>query len=260
VAALRAQAGPPPSSLDQYYPPQSEAPVYMLKMQELAGLMGGMFLDLQEGDVDNVSGEFAAFKTSYAEAADMVPEWKALFPNDVVDALGAALQSGEQEGVMAAAMSVGAVCHDCHVANMVKVQQKYHWPEFLSATATDPVTDQEFVITDYMQNMEMAFTGVFTSLQQGQVDRARNYYEQFSSRFVGLANLCMNCHDTERTYFIDESVQRLVRGMGTALESNPPDADRVMELAQRIGEEACMRCHMVHLPAALAQLRFAAAH
>jgi len=260
VAALKAQTGPPPSALDQFYPPAAQAPIYQIKMHELANPMSGMIADVMEGDAENVNGGYAAFKAAYMEVAEMVPEWKSLFPMEPVESLGTALQSGDQNAVMAAVQSVGAVCHDCHVNNIVRVQQKYHWPDFSKASALDPISGQEIVITAYMQAMEGSFSGVMSSLQQGQLDRARGYYREFSGRFVGLAELCINCHDTEREYFIDESVQRLVRGIGTELEATSPDAGRIGQLAQQIGEEACFRCHMVHLPAALAQIRFSTVH
>jgi len=260
LAELRAHVGPPPASLDQFYPPQAEAPLYRIKMHEVGGPLSGMVVDLMEGDMENVPGQFEAFRAAYQEVAAMVPEWQALWPMTPVDELGTALHGGDQGAVMGAVQGVGAVCHSCHVEYMPKVHQRYAWPSFADVRATDPVSGDEVPMAGYMRAMETSFSGMMSDLQQGQVDRAREHFRAFYDRFGGLADLCIECHDTEREYFIDEEVQRVVRAVGTAMEADPPDAARIGGLAQQIGEEACFRCHLVHTPAAFAQARWSAAH
>lgn len=260
IAALRAHAGPPPASLARFYPPEAEAPVYQIKMHEVAGPLSGMVVDLMEGDLENVPGQYQGFRAAYEEVAAMVPEWEGLWPIAPVDELGSAVEQGDQDVVMAALQKVGAVCHDCHVAYMPKVQQRYQWPAFADVRATDPVAGEEVTMPGYMRAMETSFSGMMNSLQQGQMDRARDYFRSFYDRFGGLADLCTNCHDTEREYFIDEEVQRIVRSVGDALDAESPDVARIGGLAQQIGAESCFRCHMVHVPAAFAQASWSDSH
>ncbi len=260
IAELRAKAGPPPASLDALYPPQAAAPLYQIRMHDLGGPLSGMVVDLMEGDLENVAPQFEAFRTAYGEVAALVPEWTHLYPIGPVDELGSALEEGAQDRIMAAIQRVGAVCHDCHVDYMPKVHQRYQWPQFSAVRATDPVTRDEVPMAGYMRAMETSFSGMMTSLQQAQPDRARGYYDEFFNRFGGLADLCTNCHDTEREYFIDESVQRLVRQIGTELQADAPDPAAIGSLAQRVGTEACFRCHLVHVPAAFAQAGWSGGH
>ena len=56
----------------------------------------------------------------------MVPEWEKDYPVEPLDELKIVLETQDPGKVMAAIEKLGETCHQCHVANMVKVQQKYH--------------------------------------------------------------------------------------------------------------------------------------
>jgi len=90
-------AGPPPASLDKLYPPQAPGPIYLGTMFEMAGPFGGIVVDLQEQDFENVMKNYALFREKYIEASQLVPEWENEFDIDKVDALGSALESGDGE-------------------------------------------------------------------------------------------------------------------------------------------------------------------
>ncbi len=139
-AALTALLGPPPSILDTMYPPQTEMPVYQMQMMEMAVPMSGILVNLLENDMENVMPNFENFKSKYAEISKVVPEWENQYPMEPVNELGEALNSSDQGQVMASFEKVGQVCHSCHVANIVKVQQKYHWQDFQEVTIPDSLT------------------------------------------------------------------------------------------------------------------------
>ncbi len=258
-AALKEFAGPLPASLDEYFPPQAQGPVYLFEMFALEGPFGGIMGDLQQGDMEGVTANFQAFKEQYEKIADLVPEWTALFPMDPVNALGDALQSGDPSKVGPAMGEVGAVCGNCHLRNMVKVQQKYHWPDFHDIEIENPLSGETENFMDYMFAISGTFGAIANDLQQGQLDNARNDFQAFDILFDTLAEKgCSDtaCHgDSPRTYFVDQSVLGMIGQLGQVLNADSPDPVAVAELSGGIGNESCIKCHMVHVPSALGKER-----
>ncbi|MBI2836150.1 MAG: hypothetical protein HYX85_00450, partial [Chloroflexi bacterium] len=192
---------------------------------------------------------FQAFKAQYQKMSGMVPEWKDLFPMKPVDDLGTAIDSGDPAKIGAAFGPVGGVCGNCHVRNLVKAQQKYHWPSFDAVSIANPLGGPALGWKDYMFQMSGTFSGIGNDLRQGQLENARKDFQAFSATFKGLPNGCKACHATPRTYFVDASVVALVDELGKALEAQTPDAKKIGELSGAIGNESCMKCHLVHFPA-----------
>ncbi|MBI2852854.1 MAG: hypothetical protein HYX84_07125 [Chloroflexi bacterium] len=247
---LKELAGPLPASLDNFFPPKAQGPVWLLEMFALESYFSGTMTDVQQGDsASKISTNFKAFKTQYQKMSDMVPEWKNLFPMKPVDDLGAVLDSGDMAKIGPAFGAVGEVCSNCHVRNLVKAHQKYHWPSFDTVSIANPLGGTALGWKDYMLQMSLAFGGIGNDLKQGQLGNARKSYQAFSALFKGLPQGCNACHATPRTYFVDASVQALVDEMGKALDAPVTEAKKVEELSGAIGNESCMKCHLVHFPA-----------
>ena len=255
---LKELVGPLPASLDNYFPPKAQAPIWLIEMFALASPLESIDVDLQQGDIAGAKANYTAFKTQYAKMAEMVPEWKTRFPMAPVEALGKALESGDPKQVGPAMGQVGQVCGSCHLANQTKAFVKYHWPDFEALKLTDPVSKESVAWVDYMRAMAGAFTGISNDLQQGQVDNARKNFDAFSARIKGLEKEgCVKCHNTPRTYFVDPASLAMVDKLGQALKASPPDAKAIAELGGAIGNETCMKCHLVHVPAAATRERWA---
>jgi len=246
-----------PVSLDNFFPPKTEQPVYLLRMLDMGVPFTAIMVDLFENDLENVQANFERFRTQYVEVSKLVPEWEQNFPLAPVVDLGAALKTGDQGKVMGAMEQMGKVCSDCHVRNMPRVQHKYHWGNFSSITVTDPLTKQEVSFQQLMLFVDASYTGIDVDTEQGQIENARQQLQSFRARFQTLEETCMNCHDTERHYFVDESVQGMVERLGEALNAPVVDPKLVGTLTQNIGMESCFKCHLVHVPAAAAQLQMA---
>ncbi len=256
---LKDIAGPLPESLDNYFPPKAPAPVYLLEMFALSGALEGIVVDLQGQDMPGVQVNYEAFKAQYGKMAGMVPEWTDRFPMQPVEALGQALASGNPAQVGPALGQVGQVCGSCHLLFQTKAHQKYHWPDFETIKLTDPVTNEPVPWVEYMTRMAGAYSGIGNDLQQGQLDNARQNFQAFSARFKALPTEgCTKCHDTPRTYFVDESVQAMVDQLGQALAADAPDAQVIGQLSGGIGNESCLKCHLVHFPAAHTKARWEA--
>ncbi len=256
IADLEALTGQPPSSLNDLYPPGAEAPIYLLEMFELSTPLAGIAVDISEEDLQNARANFERFKLQYEEVSELVPEWENAYPIEPVEQLGKALEEGEQEKVIAAVEKVEEVCHDCHIATMVKVQQKYHWGDFSEVFVLDPVTKEDVNFSQLMWHLERPFVGVLVDVEQGQVENALTHFGTLSRRFQALRESCYRCHETERESFVDERVQALMAEVGATLKTPSPDPKRVAELLQGIGAESCFKCHLVHLPAAYANTRW----
>jgi len=248
-ALLKEIAGPLPASLDQYFPPAAPAPIWLIEMFGLSGPFEGIGNDLGQGDIDGAMANFEAFKAQYTKMSTMVPEWTDKFPMEPVDALGEALESGDPSKVGPAMGGVGAVCGSCHIINQVKAFQKYHWGDFEVIEIRDPISGENLAWRDFMFAMAGAFGGITNDLAQGQTDNAIANFEAFEARFNALGGACFNCHPTERTYFVDASVKGMIAQLGEAVKAPNPDMEAIGGLAGGIGNESCMKCHLVHIPA-----------
>ncbi len=211
---------------------------------------------MSEEDLENARANFERFKFQYEEISKLVPEWEEAFAIEPVEELGRALEDGEREKVMAAIEKVDKLCRDCHIVNMVRVQQKYHWGDFSGLILSDPVTKDDVKFNELMWRLERPLVGVLVDVEQGQVENARKHFETFGRRLEALKESCYACHETERQHFVGERVQALMAKAGASLMTTSPNPDQIGELMQRIGAEACSKCHLVHLPAAYANIRW----
>ncbi len=242
-----------PASLEQYYPPVSPAPAYLLAMMSMSHPFSAIVSDALEGDLDHVAGDFDAFKKAYLGAAAMVPEWTDRYPIEPVDRLAEAVATRDMSQIMPAVEAVGAVCHSCHLSTMAPVQHRFHWGRFADITLTDPLSGADVSYARLMLMMETNFSGIGADLAQGQIENARAQFAGFKSRFDTFGDACMVCHETERHYYVSDDIDTLIAALESELAKPEVDAARAGELMQSIGRESCSKCHLVHIPAAYAQ-------
>ena len=253
---LKELAGPLPASLDAYYPPKSPAPVYMFEMFSMTGSFLGIAADLQENDHEGAMANFDAFKLQYLKIRSMVEEWTERFPLDALDSLGQALSEGNPDGIGNAMASLGNSCTSCHLITQVKAQQKYHWPDFEILTIEDPVSGATLSWHDFMMNISVAYSGISSSLQQGQLENARSNVQAFSDQFSAMAESCYACHDTPRAYYTDENVTKMITDLGNELAISSPDPDAIQQMVGIIGNEGCVKCHFIHMPSSFAKMNW----
>jgi cytochrome c556 len=243
-----------PSSLDAFFPPKAKEPIYLFRMLGLAAPMSGIIVDFMEKEPQNAIANFEKFKAQYQDVSKLVPEWTQEYSLAPVDGLGRALKTGNQEAVMKAFEQVDGVCTKCHLENMVRVQQKYHWGDFYAIKTKDPVTQEEVDGTKLMQYLDSSLTGISVDLAEGQKENARKQLHAFKMRFQTLKNVCEECHGADpRKYYVDESVQAMISGLEQTLSGPSLDSQKANSLIQGIGMESCFKCHLVHVPAAFAQ-------
>jgi hypothetical protein len=247
----------PPSSLDSLYPPNKNEPVYLLKMFELGTFFSGIVADLFENDAQNAKGNFEKFREKYIEVSKLVPEWEKDYPMDRLDELKIALDTGTQGKIMAATEKVGKTCHQCHVSNMAKVQQKYHWGDFETIKIKDPLTNEEVGFSQLKQGLNVNFVAIGLNIKQGQKENARKQFQAFNARFRALGSTCQNCHKKrEIKHYVDQRVSSLIENIELELSRSAHDQNVVSSLTQKIGMESCFKCHLVHIPSAFAKLQW----
>jgi cytochrome c556 len=248
-----------PASLDALYPPQARQPEYLMQMVGLGAAMTGIAVDLEQQDLEHAAQSFAAFRAAYLATAGLVPEWRDRFPAEPVEALGAALASGDPARVGPAFGAVGGVCASCHHDTLTAAYQRYHWPDANAITTVDPVSGQKVGHAQFMHQLDFSLTGITHDLGQGQVEAARAHFRDFQKRFAALAGTCEDCHGTEeRHYFTDAASAARVEAIGAALAATSPDPAAVQGAVMEVGVTTCHRCHLVHVPAAFSKA--AAAH
>jgi cytochrome c556 len=247
----------PPSSLDNLYPPNKNEPIYLFKMFELGTFFSGIVADLFENDSQNAKDNFEKFKTKYIEVSKLVPEWEKEYLMGPLNELKIALDTGTQGKVMAAIEKVGQTCHQCHVSNMAKVQQKYHWGDFETIKIKDPLKEEEVSFTQLKQGLNVNFVAIGLNIEQGQKENARKQLQAFKARFQTLKSICQNCHKKEEIkHYVDQTIFSLIENIELELGRSAHDPNVVSSLTQKIGMESCFKCHLVHIPSAFAKLQW----
>ena len=239
-----------PASLDALYPPHSTRPSYLIAMHDLNASLTGVAVDAMENDLAGAALRFDEFAAFYVDTAAMVPEWEPFYPQAPVTALKQAIEAGDPGQIMAAVAKAGETCHHCHLATMVPAQQRFHWPDFGQVEVDDPVSGTRMPFAGFMQMLNASMVGIGVDLKESDPANARMHLTAFRSRMQALRESCAACHDTERRYFVDEDIELLLSGLAAAMDAPRVDASSIDHLTRRVGEEACSRCHLVHLPAA----------
>ncbi len=239
-----------PASLDDLYPPKAQRATYLMAMHELNMPLSGFVCDLFENDINNAYLNLERFKAQYQRVAGLVPEWVDEYPEAPLDELATALESGHQGTVMDALDQIDMVCHGCHIRYMPAVHFKYHWDDFHSISATDPLTSEPVSFKRFKQMINTDLTGIGNDLEQGQVESARKHGQDLALRFEAMKDICVMCHDSERKYYVSDDIRGIVDTLRTVLNEVPVNRARIGELVQGIGTESCFKCHLVHVPAA----------
>lgn len=252
---IKAIGSPLPRSLDALYPPKAEKPIFLISMLGLDTSFWGIVVDLFENDLQYAQANFRKFKEQYVAISKLVPEWEKSYSMGPVEELGATLQTGDREKVVAAFEEVGKVCHACHIKTMPPVQQKYRWGDFSAIRARDPLTNQEVDFPELKRNLAANFAGISVDTEQVQRRNAQKQFQGFIARFQVLKETCGNCHDTERKAYVDESLQGLIDQLEQVLSGSSVDPITVERLQKGIGMESCLKCHLVHIPPAYARFQ-----
>jgi len=68
-----------------------------------------------------------------------------------------------------------------------------------------------------------------------------------------MEQLCANCHDQPRQYFVDSAVKARLFKIGGLLRRGDTNVANYTPLFNDVNEMSCLPCHQVHMPAAFVQ-------
>lgn len=241
----------PPASLDNFYPPLADGPLYMFRMMDLNNSFVAVINDAMTDDHENALAGLENFRKEYLEISNLVPEWKDYYPGEPLEKFSEAVRTGDPGQLMPMIEELGKVCHQCHISTMTAVAYKYHWGDFGSIAMDDPFRGGTMNYKALMQYLNAGLAGIGNELRQEQKQEALGQYQVFNAAFQIMKGTCRQCHQLEREYYVDQGVQTMIDRLGIVLNSTEINMDEVGDYLGAIGTESCFNCHLVHLPASL---------
>ena len=248
-----AQGDLPVAELDPHFKGGKEGHAYTLAMLELGMRMGAATTAALREDRDRALAALKAFREQNAAVGKLVPSWKEQFRGAAIAELEAAVNA---KADLAARRKIVAriekSCTACHARYMFPVQARYRWGDFASATVPG---DKGGVLTFHQLMLDLgnSLGALRGDLEAGSLGEAQAAFQQLSDRFNTMEQLCVNCHDQPRQYFIDQNVKGRLYKIGGLLRRGERRPAEYASLFRDINEQSCLPCHQVHMPAAFQQ-------
>lgn len=247
-----AQTELPVAELAPHFRGGSEGHEYTLAMLELGMRMGAATTAALRDDRERALAALKSFREQQAAVAKMVPSWKGMFRDANIVELEAAVNSRADVAARRKIVTrIEKTCTACHARYMFPVQALYRWGNFASATVSGEQGGMSF--HQLMLDLANTLGAVRGDIEAGQLPQARVAYKQLLERFSSMEQLCANCHDQPRQYFIDQTVKARIMKMGGLLRRGESRSSEYTHLFKDINEMSCLPCHQVHMPAAFQQ-------
>lgn len=243
----------PVAELDAHFRGGKEGHVYTNAMLELGMRMGAATTAATRDDRERALAALKRFREQYAKVGALVPSWKAQFKPQAIDELEAAVSGKADVATRRKAVAkVERTCTACHAKYMFAVQARYRWGEFANASVQlDKGGSLSF--HQLMLDLGNGLGAVRGDVEAGQIAEASAAYKQLMERFGMMEQLCVNCHDQPRQYFIDANVKSRLYKIGGLLRRGESKAAEYAPLFADVNELSCLPCHQVHMPAAFQQ-------
>jgi len=254
LVAVRASAQTelPVAELDPHFQGGREGHAYTLAMLELGMRMGAATTAALRDDRDRALAALKSFREQHAAVAKMVPSWRDQFRDSAIAELEAAVAAKADVAARRKIVTkIEKSCTTCHARFMFPVQARYRWGNF--ATASVPGEQGGLRFHQLMLDLANSLGAVRGDVEAGQLANAQVAYKQLMERFNTMEQLCVNCHDQPRQYFIDQNVKARLFKMGGLLRRGETRASEYTHLFKDVNEMSCLPCHQVHMPAAFQQ-------
>jgi cytochrome c556 len=248
-----AQVDLPVAELDPHFRGGREGHAYTLAMLELGMRMGAATTAALRDDRERALSALKSFREHNAAVAKLVPSWKEQFKGAAISDLEAAVSS--KADLATRRKLVGRIeqsCTSCHARYMFPVQARYRWGSF--ANATVPGDDAGTVsVHQHMLDLANSLGALRSDVEAGQLAEAQTAYKKLTDRFNTMEQLCVNCHDQPRQYFIDQAVKARIYRIGGLLRQGEKRGAEYAQAFKDINAMSCLPCHQVHMPAAFQQ-------
>lgn len=247
-----AQTELPVAELDPHFQGGREGHAYTLAMLELGMRMGAATTAALRDDRERALAALKSFHAQHTAVAKMVPSWKDQFRDSAIVELEAAVTARADVATRRKiVMRVEKSCTTCHARFMFPVQSRYRWGNFASASV--PGEQGGLSFHQLMLDLANSLGAVRGDVEAGQLANAQVAFKQLMDRFNTMEQLCVNCHDQPREYFIDKNVKARLFKMGGLLRRGETRVAEYSSLFKDINEMSCLPCHQVHMPAAFQQ-------
>ncbi len=248
-----AQTELPVAELDPLFQGGREGHEYTLAMLELGMRMGAAVTASLRDNRERALAALKSFREQHALVAKMVPSWKEHFREPAIGELEAAVAARADLATRRRLVSrIEKSCTACHARYMFPVQARYRWGNF--ANASVPGEQGGLRFHQLMLDLANSLGAVRGDVEAGQLAEAQVAYRQLQERFNTMEQLCANCHDQPRQYFIDQTVKARLLKMGGLLRRGEKNLAEYQPLLRDVNEMSCLPCHQVHMPAAFLQM------
>jgi cytochrome c556 len=252
AAAPPADSTLPVAELDPYFKGGREGHAYTLAMLELGMRSGAATTAALRNDPERARAALKALREQMNKVGAMVPSWKPYFRTTVIDELEAAVTAKADLATRRKIVTrLESSCTSCHARYMFPVQARYRWGSFADAV----IAGEGGTLTFHQVMLDLAsdLGAVRGDVEAGQLPEARAAYQRLMERFSMMEQLCANCHDQPRQYFIDSSVKARLFKIGGLLRRGETRVAEYTPLFNDVNESSCLPCHQVHKPAAFQQ-------
>jgi hypothetical protein len=252
TAAAPADIGIPVAELDPYFKGGREGHAYTLAMLELGMRTGAATTAALRNDPERAKAALKSLREQMVKVGAMVPSWKSYFRTNVIDELEAAVATKADLATRRKIASrLENSCTSCHARFMFLVQAQYRWGSFNDAV----ISSEGGTLTFHQVMLDLAsdLGAVRSDVEASQFPDARSAFQRLMERFSMMEQLCANCHDQPRQYFIDSTVKARLFKIGGLLRRGETRLSEYTPLFNDVNEMSCLPCHQVHMPAAFQQ-------
>jgi hypothetical protein len=242
----------PASELAPHFRGGRDGYAYTLAMLELGMRTGAATTAVMRNDPDRARSALKSLREQMVKVGGMVPSWRGYFGTGVIDDLDAAVTARADMVARRKLVSrLEGSCTSCHARFMFQVQAMYRWGSFADAVVSTDAGTLSF--HQVMLDLATDLGAVRADVQAGQFPEAQSAYKRLMERFGMMEQLCANCHDQPRQYFIDSSVKARLFKIGGLLRRGETRVAEYAPLFNDVNETSCLPCHQVHMPAAFQQ-------
>jgi cytochrome c556 len=252
AVAAPGDPGIPMAELDPHFKGGAEGHAYTRAMLELGMRTGAATTAALRSDPERTKAALRSLREQMVKVGAMVPSWKPYFRTTVLDELESAVAAKADLAIRRKLVSrFENTCTSCHARFMFQVQAQYRWGSF--ADAVVQAEGEELTFHQLMLDLASSLGAVRADVESGQFAEAQSVYKRLMERFSMMEQLCANCHDQPRQYFIDSSVKSRLYKVGGLLRRGEKQVAEYTPLFNDINASSCMPCHQVHMPAAFLQ-------
>jgi len=252
AAAAPGDVNIPLAELDPHFRGGKEGHAYTRAMLELGMRTGAATAAVLRNDPERSKAALKSLRQQMVQVGAMVPSWKAFFRTTALDELESAVAGkADQATRRKLASRVEDSCTSCHARFMFPVQAHYRWGDFSAAVVQ--TEGEELSFHQLMLDLASSLGAVRGDVEAGQFAEAQAAYKRLMERFGMMEQLCANCHDQPRQYFIDSAVKARLFKMGGLLRRGEKSGAEYAQLFNDVNQMSCMPCHQVHMPAAFEQ-------